>query len=372
MMRRPLACAFFVGDDNQWMQILPLFRRATLTVALSLVIFGTLPAALFSQSAKPVNSKSTKFFLPANSPWLFAGFKGDSKAGVYYAISLDGYHWQLVNDGNPVVPPTASGELMRDPFLQRAPDGSFRMVWTWAWYDPQNIGYAESRDLVTWTPHRKLPVMVAQPGAHNVWAPALYYVPAQKQWLIFWASTIAGKFPGDSDGDNGLNHRIYSTTTTDFATFTPAKVFFDPGYSVIDATELPPTAPGKPFTLIFKDERKTPLQKHLQTATGPTAEGPWSNLSEPISETWSEGAAIIPVIATPTQPAGYLAYYDHYSQGQHYGAIFSPDLVHWSNALAKIDFPAAMRHGSFLQITRPEYDRLANLELPQTSTMAAK
>ncbi len=293
--------------------------------------------------------------------WLFAGFKKDSKDGVYYAISEDGYHWKLANGGKPVVPPTEAGELMRDPFVQRAPDGSFRMVWTWSWNKPLVIGYSESKDLVTWTPHRQLDVMANEPGALTVWAPALYYEAAKKQWLIFWASTIPGRFPGDTAGDNGLNHRIFSTTTADFQTFTPAKVFFDPGYSVIDATLLPPQGAGKPFTLIFKDERKTPLEKHLLTATGPSYEGPWSNVSEPISETWSEGAAILPVAAMGEQPAGYLAYYDHYSQGQHYGAIFSPDLVHWSDALKQIDFPAGMRHGSFLAITQAEYDRLAGL-----------
>jgi hypothetical protein len=341
------------------MQIRPHSSRAVFNLILPLAAIFSLPAATPSQTTKPAPKSSAQ--VPSASPWLFAGFKRDSEDGVYYAISLDGYNWHLANGGKPVVPPTAPGELMRDPFIQRAPDGSFRMVWTWAWYDPQNIGYSESKDLITWAPHRELPVMAAQPGARNVWAPALYYEPTQKRWIIFWASTIPGRFPGDDAGDGGLNHRIFSTTTTGFQTFTPAKVFFDPSFSVIDATELPPTAPGKPFTLIFKDERKTPLAKHLLTTTGPTAEGPWANMSEPISETWSEGAAIIPVRATADSPAGYLAYYDHYSQGQHYGAIFSPDLVHWSDALSKIDFPAGMRHGSFLQITQAEYDRLAVL-----------
>jgi hypothetical protein len=338
---------------------------------LPLFALLSLSAATLSQTAKPTPARAA-VKIPPGSPRLFAGFKRDSKDGVYYAVSLDGYHWKLANGGKPVVPPTGSGELMRDPFIQRAPDGGFRMVWTWAWYDPQIIGYSESEDLVAWAPHRTLSVMAAQSGARNVWAPAMYYEPAENRWLIFWASTIPGKFPGDTSGDGGLNHRIYSTTTTDFQAFTPAKVFFDPGYSVIDATELPPAAPGRPFTLIFKDERKTPLEKHLLTATGPTAEGPWSSISEPISEAWSEGAAIIPVRATADSPAGYLAYYDHYSQGQHYGAIFSPDLVHWTDALAKIDFPAGMRHGSFLQITQAEYDRSAALAPPAAVAPADK
>jgi len=342
--------------------------RSVLLALLLLLSLQTLQNS-HAQTAKSSVYKGTSTHVPPGSPWLFAGFKRNSEDGVYYAISLDGYHWKLANGGKPVVPPTEPGELMRDPFIQRAPDGSFRMVWTWAWYQPLRIGYSESNDLLAWTSHRQLPVIANEPSAANVWAPALYYESAKKQWLIFWASTIPGRSPGDDSGDFattaagkiGLNHRIYFTTTADFKSFTPAKVFFDPGYSVIDATLLPPTTSGGPFRLIFKDERKNPLQKHLLTATGPTFEGPWSNISEPISETWSEGAAIIPVLATADQPAGYLAYYDHYSGGQHYGAIFSRDLVHWSDALSKIDFPAGMRHGSFLQITRAEYDRLAAL-----------
>jgi len=355
------------------MQILSFPRRAVLGLLLPLLLFSAVAKA---QSAKPATPASVAKPTAPTSPWLFAGFKKDSKDGVYYAISLDGYHWHLANGGKPVVPPTDPAELMRDPFIQRAPDGGFRMVWTWSWYSPHVIGYSESRDLVSWSQHRQLAVMNNEPNAINVWAPALYFEPAEKRWLIFWSSTIPGRSLGDDSGDIaklptaappvGLNHRIYSTTTTDFQTFTPAKLFFDPGYSVIDATLLPPTKPSDHFVLIYKDERKVPLEKHLVTATGPSFEGPWSNLSQPISEPWSEGAAIIPVAD------GFLAYYDHYSQGQHYGAVFSPDLVHWTDALARISFPAGMRHGSFVQITQAEYDRLNALAPATTPEGAAQ
>jgi len=219
---------------------------------------------------------------------------------------------------------------MRDPFVQRGPDGTFHMVWTWSWRTPTVIGHSTSTDLVHWTPHQHLAVMANEPAALNVWAPALYYDLAQHRWLIFWSSTIPGRFPGDNSGDNGLNHRIFSTTTKDFSTFTPAKVFFDPGFSVIDATLI--HAANK-YHLVFKDERKTPLQKHLLTAESSTIEGPWTNISEPFSETWSEGAAIIPV------KGGYIAYYDHYRDPQHYAAMFSPDLKHWTDATPQTTLP---------------------------------
>jgi hypothetical protein len=289
------------------------------------------------------------------APWLFAGFKGNGEEGVYYALSLDGYHWTIANQDRPVFHQNERNELMRDPFLQRGPDGTIHLVWTWSWNSTTVIGHATSTDFIHWSTHQQLNVLANEPTAINAWAPALYYDTEKKHWLIFWSSTIPGRFPGDTSGDNNLNHRIFSTTTTDFKTLTPAKLFFDPGYSVIDATIL---KTGSTYHLIFKDERKTPLKKVLQTATGPTLEGPWSNISAPISEPWSEGAAIIPV------PGGYLAYYDHYISPQHYRALFSPDLKTWTDATDRITFPDKLRHGSFLQITPAEYESLNNLQQP--------
>jgi hypothetical protein len=325
--------------------------------ALALLVALNLAPPQSRPQSKPQSKPTPHPNTAAITPWLFAGFKGNSEDGVYYAISLDGYNWTLANQGKPVVHQTEPGELMRDPFIQRRPNGTIHMVWTWSWRTPTVIGHSTSTDLIHWTRHEQLPVMANEPTALNVWAPALYYEPAKKQWLIFWSSTIPNRFPGDDSGDGGLNHRIFYTTTPDFKTFTPAKVFFDPGYSVIDATLIQPGTTNDVY-LIFKDERKTPLEKHLQIAEGPTLEGPWSNISPPISETWSEGAAIIPV------HGGFLAYYDHYRPPQHYGAIFTGDFKTWREATGEITFPANLRHGSFLPITLDEYNRLKSLNLP--------
>jgi len=319
---------------------------------LALFLALTLPAAIAQQPAPTPTS---------NSPWLFAGFKGNGQDGVYYAISPDGYHWTIANQDRPVFHQTQPNELMRDPFLQRGPDGTFHLVWTWSWRSPTVIGHSTSTDLLHWTPHQQLNVLANEPAALNAWAPALYYEADHKRWLIFWSSTIPGRFPGDDSGANNLNHRIFYTTTPDFQTLAPAKVFFDPGYSVIDATLV---HTGSNYHLIFKDERQTPLKKVLQIASGPTMEGPWSNITPPISEPWSEGAAIIPVAATTDSPAGYLAYYDHYRDPQHYGALFSTDLKTWTDATSRITFPAKLRHGSFLRITQAEYNQINALVLP--------
>lgn len=288
-----------------------------------------------------------------HGPYLFAGFKGNGEDGVYFALSQDGYRWELINQGQPMVLPTEKGELMRDPFLQRGPDGTFRMVWTWSWNQPTVAGYSSSMDLVHWTIHEKLPVMANEPSALNVWAPALYYDKSARHWLMFWSSTIPGRFPGEERGDSHYNHRIFSTTTKDFRTFTPAKVFFDPGYNVIDATAL---QVGKKNYLLFKDERKEPVKKFIQLAESSHLGGPWSNIQPPFTDPWTEGPAAIIVGDT------YLVYYDHYAQPQHYGAVQSNDLKHWQDVTEKIQFPAGLRHGSFLEITPEEAQRLKTFE----------
>jgi hypothetical protein len=328
-----------INSDNH---LMPKFSIFALLLALAL------PAVAQRHAMPPTGS-------PSSSPWLFVGFKGNGENGVYYAISLDGYHWTIANQDRPVFHQTSPNELMRDPFLQRGPDGTFHMVWTWSWRSPTVIGHSTSTDLLHWTAHEQLNVLANEPTALNAWAPALYYEPDQKRWLIFWSSTIPGRFPGAGSGDNGLNHRIFYTTTTDFKTLAPAKVFFDPGYSVIDATLI---QTGAHYHLIFKDERLTPLKKVLQIAEGPTMEGPWSDITPPISDHWSEGAAIIHV------KDGYLAYYDHYHDPQRYGALFSTDLKTWTDATDRIAFPKKLRHGSFLRITQAEYDLINNLQQP--------
>jgi hypothetical protein len=127
---------------------------------------------------------------------------------------------------------------MRDPCVVRGPDGTFHMVWTSGWNEP-TIGYASSRDLRTWTGQKAIPVMAHEPTVLNSWAPEVVYDAARGEFVIFWASTIPGRFPQTAgSSEEKYNHRIYGTTTKDFVTFTPTALFYDPGFSVIDATFL--------------------------------------------------------------------------------------------------------------------------------------
>jgi hypothetical protein len=280
--------------------------------------------------------------------WLFAASKGEGEGGVYLAISKDGYNWTFVNDGRPVIKETAKGELMRDPFMQRGPDGVMRLIWTWSKEGaPPAIGYSTSFDLLHWAEHRKLLLTAAIPGALTTTAPAMYYDLAKKQWIILWTSVAAvgGK-------DSALGERIYSATTKDFKQFAPAKVYFDPGYNVADATVVSASATTQQYGLLFQDERTKPLEERIHMAGGKALEGPWQVSGGPISEGWAEAPAAIPV------DDGLLVYYHHFHDPQAYSASFTKDMEHWTDVTLKTTFPGGMRHGSFVHITEDEYNML--------------
>jgi hypothetical protein len=321
---------------------------ATLVAAL---LAGT---ALHGQTVEPRNPKPSwvdRFFgikRDRSGGWLFAGYQGDGRSGVYFAISKDGYHWKLINDGKPMLRPSQRGELTRDPWVQRAPDGTFRMLWSWSTGAPAELGYSTSNNLVFWSEQRKLPIAAAIPTAMNASAPATYYQPARKDWLILWSSSV----PATSLPANASDNRIYATTTTDFKRFAPAKLFFDPGYPVADATLLPSNEKPGEFYLLFKDDRDGTLGKNIRMAQGSAIDGPWQNIGAPFAQTGSEAPAILPVAG------GYLAYYDLSTDPRHYEAMFSADLQHWSYATPKIAFPSGLRHGSFLHIETSEYNLL--------------
>lgn len=272
-------------------------------------------------------------------PLLFVYFKEPANMGVFFATSEDGYRWTPQNGGRPWLPVQHPGELMRDPFVTRGPDGEFHMVWTWGWRGA-SIGYAHSPDLVHWSDQQEIPLMAGTPGAANTWAPEIYWDAAKSKWLIIWSSVVAGRHEGN---------RIYSAMTADFKTFTRPEIFYDPGYMVIDATIL--QARGK-YYLVFKDERLEPLHKWIRIAEGPTLEGPWTNASEALTESWSEGPSAI------RAGGEFLIYYDHYRDPRRYEAIRSEDLRKWTSVTDRMQLPENSKHGSFLAITAAEKARV--------------
>jgi len=281
--------------------------------------------------------------------YLFTSFRRNGETGVFLSLSNDGRKWTPLNDNKPWLKPGEPGMLMRDPWLGQGQDGVWHMLWTWGWTAKDmggklKLGYASSKDLIHWSPQRALLVMENEPKALNLWAPEAVWDAAGKQWIVFWASTIPGRFPDtEGTGDTGYNHRIYATTTKDWRNFTPARLWFDPGFNVIDTTVV---QDGERWILVFKDERKTPLVKKLRFATATTPDGPWGNVSEPFTGDWVEG----PTVAR--MGAEWWIYFDHYAEPRHYGAMRTSDWKHFEDATSLVSFPADHRHGTVVRISQ--------------------
>jgi hypothetical protein len=283
--------------------------------------------------------------------FLFSYFTGNGEDGLHVAASADGFAWRALREGRSFLAPGVGGRLMRDPCVLRGPDGVFHMVWTTGWWD-RGIGVAHSKDLKTWSRQAFVPVMEHEPTALNAWAPEIAWDEPGRRFVIYWASTIPGRFPAtDALGDEGkggtLNHRLYYTTTADFREYAPTRLLYDPGFSVIDGTIA---RDGNGFVMILKDETKLPTpRKHLKVARAPRMEGPWGTASSPISVDWVEGPTLLKV------GDDWLLYYDEYTR-HHYGAMRSRDLSTWTVVTDRLRMPDGLRHGTAFEV-EPEVVR---------------
>jgi hypothetical protein len=311
------------------------------------------PSTAFFIAAMLVFSLVAGFAAGTDSVFLFSFFREpNGQAGLFLTTSTNGLNWTELNppNGRSFLEPQVGGKLMRDPCLRRGPDGVFHLVWTTSWGRPPVFGYASSTDLIHWSEERAIPVMENDPTAENVWAPELFYDAEKQQWLVFWATTIPGKFPEtETSGDH--NHRIYYVTTRDFTNFSPTKLLYDGGFNVIDATML--ATDGK-FYLIVKDETKNPVKKNLRIAAGDHAEGPFGPACPAISTNWVEGPTAVKI------GGEYYIYFDHYGNPKYYGAIKSADLKEWHDISPEVSFPKGIRHGTVLTVPENILQQIQN------------
>lgn len=282
--------------------------------------------------------------------YLFSYFKNNGENGLHLAYSNDGLNWKALKSDSSFLKPTVSNDkLMRDPCVIRGADGKFHMVWTVSWND-KGIGYASSTDMIHWSEQQFLPVMKDEEGARNCWAPEITYAPKTKTYLIYWATTITGKFNETLVAlESKYNHRLYATSTKDFKTYTPTKLFYEPGFNVIDASIV---ADGKRWVMFLKDETPEPAQKNIRVAFADKLAGPFGQPSPPITgKYWAEGPTSLKMNGK------WTVYFDKYTEHK-YGAVQSSDLKNWEDISDKISMPPGIRHGTIVEITEKELQKL--------------
>jgi len=313
-----------------------ILRSASGVVPLILVSVALLALAVAQAAPK------------GGGPWVFSYFLDNGQDGMHLAYSRDGLTWTPLGGGRPYLAPTVGGKLIRDPCIILGPDNVFHAVWTTGWYE-QGIGIAHSRDLIEWSEAAFLPVMVHERKAANAWAPEIFFDEETKQYLIFWSTTIPGRFPATDESGSvnkegiALNHRIYRTTTRDFKEYSRAELFLDPGFNVIDATIL---RDGSRYLMFLKDETEHPeARKDIRLAVADHALGPYVIQPAPVSkENWVEG----PTAFRAGQET--IVLFDAYRRKQYEG-VKSRDLKTWTGLGAELQMPPGARHGTVFAVS---------------------
>jgi hypothetical protein len=265
--------------------------------------------------------------------YLFTSFHEPANEGLRMLYSKDGYKWNSV-DSVLLHPAVGNQQVMRDPSIAQGPDGRFHLVWTSSWRGDKGFGYASSMDLIHWSAQQFIPVMKHETTTVNVWAPEIFYDDEGKQFIIIWASCIPGRFERGIEEDSN-NHRMYVTTTKDFSSFSPAALFLDPGFSVIDAVIVKRAV--KDYVLVLKDNTRP--ERNIKVAFADNPLGPYKNISKPFTDNFTEGPSVVKV------KDDWLIYYDSYRK-KIYEASATKDFVSFTNVTGQVSVPEGHKHGT--------------------------
>lgn len=301
----------------------------------SIIKSGILLSFLFLLSCKTINPEvylSTSFHEPATD-------------GLRYIYSEDGIHWDSIS-GTWLKPEVGTQKVLRDPSITRTPDGTYHLVWTSSWKGDNGFGYASSKDLIHWSKEQKIPVMAKEPTTVNVWAPEVFYDDVKKEFVVVWASCVPNRFARGVEDENN-NHRLYYITTKDFKTISETKLFYDPGFSVIDATIV--KRGNQDYVLVLKDN--TRAMRNLKVAFAKSPTGPYTPASVPFTESFVEGPT------TAKVGDDYYIYFDVYER-KIFGAMKTRDFIHFQNKTDELKMPKGHKHGTIVKIPYSDLKRL--------------
>ncbi len=316
--------------------------------------------------AKPVIGEKTDY--------LFAYFVGDGKdpvdnitqERVYFAASRDGLNWGELNNANPVFTSTLGEEGLRDPYIIRSAEGDkFFLIATDlqiakggadVWGDAQKKGSQaimvwESDDLVNWGEQRMVTVSEGI-DAGCTWAPEAFYDERTGEYVVFWASKVKGK--------NYDKQRLYYCKTRDFYTFTKPKMWIEKDFSVIDTTVVrDDNGTYYRFTKNENGDGKYIFMEKSDALLKGWTSVPSTSLEQ---EKWVEGPCSFRVNDDDVAAFGgkWAVMLDDFG-GVGYYPLVTDDFASanfsklTTATLPKVKKP---RHGTVLNVTAEEYDRL--------------
>ncbi|WP_343610838.1 glycosyl hydrolase family 43 [Novosphingobium sp.] len=338
-------------------------RIMAAAVLSALLLPGALSAREVGPGNVPAGAHEAPYVDPAKA-YLFAHMNREHYGTLYYSVSLDGLHWRQINHGQPI-----SADYHGHASIAQGPDGRYYLVGNKGDDDPL-IRFWVSDDLISWKPfgtyQPDLKNIAGMPHAlQRIGAPKLFFDKPSGQFLLTWHTPTVEGVPEDPERYWGSQRTLY-VQSKDLKSFAEKpKRLFPWEMATIDTILRPnDSAPG--YCAILKDERYPSYAwttgKTVRITCAPTLLGPYPLPGPSLSPNFREA----PTIIRAPNGKDWLLWYEQYA-GAGYGLSMAPRLtgpwfqVSGNSNVAEWDrysMPAGLRHGSMIEISRKEYDKI--------------
>lgn len=305
------------------------------------------------------------------SAYLFVHFKEKRTPDgeqVYFGVSKDGFHWETVNDGNPILWSYEGDKGVRDFTITRTKENKFVIMATdlslaygmpyqyensWAKVSREGskcLVMWKSDDLIHWSNQEMI-----QLGDENfgcLWAPDIIFDKENDEYIVHWSSSHASNDYGPKS--------IYYSRTKDFETFSKPQVLYskEDGGPVIDSAMY--EEDGKYYCFLKSEGNPS----HVILVKGDSVTGPFTRVEEfdKCMEPLEVGKYEAPT-AFKTADGQWCLMLDFYgcgAEGQGYVPFLADTLASgkFVRSDASFSFPYGFKHGTVLSITDEEYERL--------------
>jgi len=285
--------------------------------------------------------------------YLFAHMLKSDYGSLYYSISHDGLHWELLNKGERI-----DSSYRGHPDICKGRDGQYYMIGV-----EGSTGIPilwRSDNLVTWRKQKHLSKSVFQdnnPGviANQGWlgAPKMFYDKTSRNYIITWHASKAGINRGD---ELWKSMRTFYILSSDFEKFThPRRLFEFEGDADREMATIDVIIQkvGDIYYAIIKDERwpvDCKTGKTIRVSTSKNLIGPYCNPGPPITPTWFEA----PSLVSKSDNSGWYLYAESYPNKY---MLFEADSLigSWSPINLNLE---NIRHGCVIQINENQFNNI--------------
>ena len=302
-------------------------------------------------------------------PYLFTHFKEKLTPDgeqVYFALSRDGFNWEQVNGGNPILTAEKSFKGCRDIEIVRTNEGFVILTtdecianrydenYNVNWKIVNRTGSKclrmwKTPDLINFSEEKLLPIGTDSFGC--MWAPEVFCDEEKGEYLIHWGSTVKE--------DDYSHMSIFCSRTKDFESFTAPEMFFTHESEVLD-THIRKI--GDTYHMFYKKADHPGTNLH---ATSKSLEGPWEN--DKVFEDYMASLGNAWAYEAPTTlvlPDGrwclMIDFFGCEKPKMGYVPFVSlkPGDGNFTMAKESFSFPYGFKHGGIAEISEEEYNRL--------------